>query len=254
MRIVAFVGPKGCGKDTAANAFIKNGKARQKISFAGPLKEVCASVTKLEEKYFSNPQLKEKPLENPITADRRFWRKVKQELVKHLPEVNEETGLVEYNIDRASITGLENRTFNTPRELLQQVGTDFIRNKVLEDWHVKAAFADQNLSKFQKGRIYCVTDARFYNEYSFLEDKFGDQLKVYYIDRPECEEELQDAKHPSEKEILKLKEVIPEENIVKNDGSEEEFIEKVLQLDVPEASGSSSNKTKKTGFVYGPAR
>lgn len=255
-RFVLFIGPKQSGKDTAADILIKKkGKARQKVSFAGPLKEICATASGLESKYMHNVALKEKELPNPIVADRRFWRNVKRELVKYLPEIDQDNNII-YNIDRVSLTGVENRVFKTPREMLQQVGTDFIRDKVFTDWHVQAAFSEANLDSYEDGYIYCVTDARFPNEYEFLKEKFGDDLVAYYIERPEAEEELAKATHPSELEILKIKELIPKKNIIKNDGTLEDFEKKIAKLKLPKASGKTGKKAskKKSRFVYGPAK
>ncbi len=253
MKVILFVGPKQSGKDTAADILKKKTSVKGKLSFAGPLKEICAAVTGLPIQYMHSPDLKEKQLKNPIKADRRFWRNIKKELTKHLPEVDSETGYVLYNIDRVSLTGLENRVFNTPRELLQQVGTDFIRDKVFKEWHLRAAFSDQTLAERPDG-VYCVTDTRFVNELEFLQDKFGDDFTVYYIERPETEKALKEATHESELEILKVKELIPKKNIIKNDGTLEDFEKKVLKLKPSNKKGKSKKKKKTNRFVYGKAK
>lgn len=254
MRFVLFVGPKQSGKDTAAEILRKKGKSRQKISFAGPLKEICSNVLNLEPKYFNDPTLKEKELETPIVLDRRTIRLIKRELPKYLPELGKDD-LLKYNIDRVSIAGLENRTFKTPREALQQIGTDFIRDRVYDQWHVEAAFSEASLEKYENGKLYCITDTRFLNEYEYLMDNFGDDLQVYYIERPEAEAQLEKATHASELEILKIKELLPEESIIKNDGSLEDFEKKVLALDLPTAKKGKSKRGKglkpKSKFVYG---
>ena len=256
MRFVLFVGPRQSGKDTAAAILKEANKARGKLSFAGPLKEICAKVAGLPDRYLHDPILKEKELDQPIIADRRFWRQIKGELIKYVSELEPGTDLIRYNIDRVSITGLEGRVFKTPREMLQQVGTEFIRDRVFARWHLEAAFGEENLSKQRQGYVYCITDTRFLNEYEFLVNRFGEDLKVYYIERPEAEQELEKATHRSELEILKVKEQIPKNCIVKNDGSLEDFKKKVLKLTLPATNKKrkGKSKSKKGRFVYGTAK
>jgi len=251
MRLVLFVGPKGCGKDSAASMLYQAKKSRSKISFAGPLKEICAKVFRYPAKFMNDPILKEKPFETIEILDRTKLRLIKQELPKYVPELDPVTGLLKYNIDRVTVSGLENRQFTKPREILQQVGTDFIRNLVYPNWHVEAAFSPERVTKYRKGELYCVTDTRFLNEYKFLLKNYGDSLKVYYIERPEAEAHLAEATHESELEVLKIKELLPKECIIKNDGSLEDFKKKVLKLDLPPRSGKKAASAKKTGFIYG---
>lgn len=261
MKIIGFVGPKGSGKDTAADLLKEMGKARGKVSFAGPLKDMCAEVFDIPPNFFHDPDLKEKPfteLENfgtPMKLDRRTLRLLKKQCTARLPEVADpETGAMAYNIDRVSVTGLEDRQLNTPREVLQVVATDFIRNKVYDEWHMRAAFSEKALAKLESNKIYCVTDIRFPNEYEFLREKFGDAFECYYVERPEAEERLAKATHPSETEILKIKALLEETNVLQNDGTIAEFKKKLKALKPPKGETSKSGTTGKPGsrFVYGP--
>lgn len=254
MKFVAFVGPKGSGKDTSADILLKNNRARQKMSFAGPLKEICAKSFELPTQLMHDPVLKEKDFKEPLKATARILKNIKRELPKYLAEMGED-GLIKYNIDRVAINGLENRLFKNPREILQIIGTDFIRNRVYQSWHLEAAFGKTNLAKYRQDATYCITDTRFLNEYEYLKELFGDAIDFYYVERPKAEKVLKKATHESELEILKIKEKIPKENIIKNNKKLEDLEKIVMDLRLPKASVTAGtlgeNSASNSRFVYG---
>lgn len=61
--IIAFTGPAGCGKDTAA-AYLKDKYGFTTTSFAGPLKKTASALFGIPEIFFHDRELKEKPLED----------------------------------------------------------------------------------------------------------------------------------------------------------------------------------------------
>lgn len=251
MRVIGFVGPKGSGKDTAADLLRELKKAHGRISFAGPLKEICSKVFSIPSTLFHDPDLKERPfVELPsvgqdVVLTSSLLKQVKKECAARLPEYDITTGFMIYNIDRVSIAGLENQVMKSPRQLLQIIGTDLIRERVYKKWHLEAAFSETALAKL-KGTVFCVTDVRFVNEYQFLKDKFGDDFTCYYVERPEKEAVLDEATHPSELGVREIKALLPEENILKNDGTMEDFKEKLDKLEI-----KPGVETKKSRFVYG---
>lgn len=260
MKVIGFVGPKGSGKDTAADILKELKKADGKLSFAGPLKELCSEVFNIPIQLFQDPILKERPFvemkkygEN-VPLDSRILKQVKRACTRYLPEYDSATGIMIYNIDRANLTGVEGREMKTPRELLQIIGTNFIRDKIKKDWHLLAAFSDKRLEKLKDNGVYCVTDIRFENELEFLKNKFGDDFECYYVERPEAEERLANAEHTSETTVLNLKEIVGEENILKNDGTIENFKKKVKSLKIiaPKKTSKKKDSAKGSRFVYGP--
>lgn len=257
MKIIGFVGPKGSGKDTAADLLKELKKSSGKLSFAGPLKELCSQVFDVAPQLFHDPVLKERAFKDmknygePITLTSRLLKLVKRECSVRLPEYDYDNQIYLYNVDRVSLTGLENRVINTPRELLQVVGTDFIRDKVYNEWHMRAAFSENALEKLKDKGIYCVTDIRFANEYEFLKEKFGDAFTCYYVERPEAEERLAKATHESETGVLTIKELLDENAVLKNDGTMEDFKAKLKKF--KESKTSSKGAKPKSKFVYGPA-
>lgn len=259
MRIVGLTGPKGSGKDTAADILIKNKKAKGRISFAGPLKEICSKVFEIPMETLTDPVLKEKPFVEmkrfgaPITLTAAKLKAVKRECASRLPEYDDKTGFMKYNVDRVSVNGIEGMQMESPRQLMQVIGTEFIRERIYKSWHMEAAFAEVALSKLDQTKTYCVTDARFVNEYEFLKAKFGDDFECYYVERPSQEEVLAKATHPSELGVKEIRAAIGEDRVLKNDGTMDEFEAKLLKLQEP--TGSSKASTKRgSKFVYGPGK
>ena len=100
MKMIGFVGPKQSGKDTAADLLKKSGKARGKISFAGPLKELCSRVFNVPLRYFNDPELKEKPFEEfekigetpKLTP--AILKQIKKECTKFLSEYDDDGNII----------------------------------------------------------------------------------------------------------------------------------------------------------------
>lgn len=227
MRIVSFTGPKGSGKDSSADILKEEKIASGSISFAGPLKKICCEVFKLHHNFVNDPVLKEKEFETPITLTAAHFRKINLLMTEHLDQDE-----FFYNPYKASIAGLEGQVIKTPRHLLQFIGTEYIRNRIHPDWHLQAAFSKTTLAKLDQEGLYCVTDARFPNEYQFLANKFGEDFQGFYVERPEAEEKLAVSTHPSELQVLEVKKLIPESNILKNDKSLEDLKKQLLKLNL----------------------
>lgn len=248
MKVVGFIAPKGAGKDAACKILVDNNKVLRKLSFAAPFKKICQKVFGLTDYHTEDPAGKEREFKTPITLTKKHIR----EIIKDLPEWVDPIGpdgKIRYNINSVSVNGLEGRVFKSPRELLQIIGTDLIRDRVWKDWHVNAALSDKALALLPNPRaVYGVTDIRFENEFEALVNKFGPAFKPFYVERPEAEERLATATHESELVIPKLKAKISEDNILTNDGSLEEFEKVVLSIQLPEESFSLAKKSR---FVYG---
>ena len=252
MKIVSFTGPKGSGKDTSADILKEEKIANGSLSFAGPLKKICMEVFKLHHNFMNDPILKEKQLEEPITLQSKHFRKINLAMTDHLDQDE-----FFYNPYKASIAGLEGMVINTPRQLLQVIGTDYIRNRIHADWHLQAAFSKTTLAKMDDEGLYCVTDARFPNEYTFLADKFGEDFKGFYVARPEAEEKLAASSHASELQVLEVKKLIAEENILQNDGSIDDLKKQLLALKLGEGKKSKKSKKGQTAankFKFAQAR
>jgi len=251
MKIIALIGPKQAGKDEAARILRKENKIQGKIAFAMPLKLLCSEIFNIDLKNFDDPDLKEKPFDTPITLDTRLLRKIKNKCMQIVEEYDYTNGLRKYNSGKISVTGIDGRQIKTPRELLQVIGTNFIRDRLYKNWHVEAAFNDEITKLLDPDGIYAVTDARFTNELDYLYEKFGiDELVTYYIERPKAEKQLKKATHQSELEILELKKRVPEDHIIKNNKSLKEYQKTLDKLTFNFICKIKSTKQKKTGFVF----
>ena len=228
MKIISFTGPKGSGKDTSADILREEKISTGSLAFAGPLKKICTEVFDLHHNFMNDPLLKEKPLAEPIVLSAKHFRKINLAMTNHL-----EQDEFFYTPHKAAISGLEGMVITTPRQLLQVIGTDYIRDRVHPDWHLQAAFSKTSLAKL-KGDLYCVTDVRFPNEYLFLVDKFGDDFKGFYVERPEAEAKLLLSQHASEIQVREVKKLIKEDNILVNDGEIKDLKKKLLALKLEE--------------------
>lgn len=241
MKLLVFVGPKGSGKDASAK-ILKDAKSIQgNVSFAGPLKRICSEVFGLHLNMFNDPVLKEKPLATPITVTVKHLKKLRDQLPAFVSPYDRH-----YNLNGIPVSLFENQVFKTPREVLQIIGTDLIRDHVLQDYHVLAAFGDHNMkvSGFSKTGLYAVTDCRFLSEYLYL--KANHDCQFFYVERPEAEARLANATHQSELESIKVRDLLLAEGgtLIKNDGTLEELTAKV--------TGLVSLENNATGQIFTP--
>ena len=233
MKILGLIGPKQAGKDTAEELLESMKKVNAKISFAGPLKKICAAVFDIAATNLNDPVLKEKPFATPIVLTKKHLRAIKNLCTDIVDPLSEDGTTYLYNPNKASIVGLENMELKSPREVLQIIGTEYIRNQIFSEWHLRAAFSKASLDNFKRQYgvdvVLCVTDVRFVNEYLFLKEKFGADFSCFYIERPEAEAKLALATHPSELETKKIKELLGS-SLIKNSGTIEELKETLESL------------------------
>jgi len=209
MKIYNIIGPRGAGKDTLGDILIKNNLVNEKISFAAPLKEICKKVFKLGDYQVDDPKGKQEKLTFPLF----FFDNVAESVFEEMNNYVANSGKL--SIQAKNLNGL----MRSPREVLQFVGTDFIRNHVDPDWHIKAAFSNLNEG------TYVVTDCRFMNEYKYLNNNY-EVIKNIYVERPEAEENLNKSKHMSELEIKRIRQFVDFE--LKNVSSIEDLKTEIL--------------------------
>ena len=249
MRIISFVGPKGSGKDTSYELLRDAKRVDGKISFAGPLKAICSEVFGLHVNLLNDPDLKEKTMKEPITLTNKHIRAIRDLCESYVPSVTSD-GIILYRANAISTVGLEGRVFTTPRQLMQIIGTELIRDRVWKNWHKAAAFSEKALSKLKRTGTYAVTDLRFIDEHAFLLEKFGSFYKAFYVSRPEAEEVLLKSTHPSELETQKIRKLLTH-NVIDNSGSLEDLKETLKELDLG-AEGTEA-PLKGSRFKYASA-
>lgn len=227
MKLLVFVGPKQSGKD-ASSAILKEAKiVRGNVSFALPLKRICAKAFNLGDNLFHDNTLKERPFAEPITVTIKHLRSIKDQLVDYVSPHDHF-----YNINGIPASLFLGTQFKTPREILQIIGTELIRNTVHQDYHCLAAFSEHNqkLSQISPNALYAVTDCRFVSEYEYL--KKNHECLFFYVERPEAEQVLATATHASELEVLEVRKHLLAEGgtLIQNIGTLDELKEKLMKI------------------------
>lgn len=162
MRIIGFVGKKQSGKSTAAKHLIAKGYER--LSFAGPLRELCIKAFNLPREYFYEERLKEHPI-GDIVIDKNVI-----DLLLALE------GLSPDALNRDLTRKLnEGAIFicNTPRQLLQKVGTEVFRQGVSDTYWINKA-----INSLDKSKDYVLDDVRFINEAEALKAEGAAMVRI----------------------------------------------------------------------------
>lgn len=201
--IIGIAGKKGSGKDTIAG-FLKDHEF-SRLAFADPLKEWVAKAMRLPLSLFSDNDKKDGPLPTGHRKVDPF------QLLAMFKSANEFHNTLEAQYDEA-LKKCVGRRFNTPREILQFIGTDIFRDCVAKDFWLTVT--ERRAEKIQSNIVIC--DLRFKNEASKIREMGGIVIKV------ERELESKD-KHISELETNE----IHADFTIENNGTLEEFRKKV---------------------------
>lgn len=153
--VIGFYGKKGSGKDWICQRLTARDDRISRFALADSLKDMCSQAFGISPLYFHDPKLKEKLFHTPVNCG---------EFHAQLQDV---TGLI------IPIELVAGRIFQTPRELLQQVGTDVVRAVDDNYW---LRLARRNLEG--RSGLTIVTDVRFPNEYSMLKAMGGFMIHV----------------------------------------------------------------------------
>lgn len=196
--ILSLSGKKKSGKDTIANFLVKD-QNFIKLSFATPLKELISKVFRLDTNLLHDDVLKDTELGEKIIIDYYHVDKIRQ-------IVSEEWGFpIDYST-REKLERFHGHEINTPRKLMQVIGTDMLREGVRDD-----IFIVLMASKLKEvTRPTVVADSRLENEREFLK-KIGAVMAL--VKRHQPEDKFDD--HISENDFGKEDEydIIVENNI-----------------------------------------
>lgn len=165
MKIIGLAGKKGSGKDSVAGFLESEGFT--KLAFADPLKEMLASVFRLDIKYLYDEKLKEAPLPERIEIDYYHLDKLRD-------IVENQWGFVISRDQREGIETYFGREIKTPRELLQVFGTDILRRYIRDDIFIVLLFSRM---KEISGHV-CVSDVRLKNEREALKKAGGKMILI----------------------------------------------------------------------------
>ena len=211
--VIGLMGGKSSGKDTLADAHIEEFGATGKIALAEYLKNLCAEAFRLPTELFFTEKKDEK-FKRPVVLEakhiRFIIRKTRDDLsYKSVP-------LDKFNPDKIAIQKHLSRVFESPRKMLQYIGTDLIQS-YCKEFHAQITY-----NKFvNKPGIWFITDLRFAHEYRLAQEKFP----LFYpilIERKDADKDS----HISELEFKTLKPFA----IIKNNSTVEKYIAKSLEV------------------------
>lgn len=188
-KIIGLCGVKSSGKDTTFQILNRHYPEIKSVALAGRLKTACKEVLGLTEEQITDRVLKEAPLETPIYLS--------EDKLEALYAAFGEAANVDYDKHIRPHIGM---SLDSPRRALQYVGTEVLRS-IRDNIH---SFYLYSQIKDTDG-VYFVTDMRFFDEYEFLLEKFGENFEAWYIHSRKAEAAGAGDLHPSEMGIFKIK-------------------------------------------------
>ena len=112
-----------------------------------------------------------------------------------------------------------------PRALLQELGTEIIRNKIDPDFHINRLIEDIKVLSYYYD-IFVVSDVRLPNEIEKPKEEFENVLTIK-MERPSDELTKQQKAHATETGLDNYNNF---DYIIKNDGTIEELYEKAQKI------------------------
>lgn len=180
--IIAMSGKMGSGKDTGVEYLIKN-YGFKRMAFADDLKYMCMNSFGLTYEQCFDEAAKFTPFEEE-TPFLFFWHKHSPKAItlniNHLRNIGswiEKNGFYLSSSQRFRLAALaeKNITFETPRHILQYVGTEICRDIVDVNYH--AIVLKRNIDKCAEIRI-AIADCRFPNERTAIKEWGGTTILV----------------------------------------------------------------------------
>jgi hypothetical protein len=207
-KVIGFTGKKGVGKDTAAEFFLENGYAH--VKFARPLKEIVAKSFGIPMRYLEQAEFKDKEFPTPFKPTGGTTSRLIQHLGKYKYALHKK-------VKRDAIKKELDRTFKTPREILQIVGTDIARN-ICSDTYWTDLTRETIKGWLIRDIPVVITDVRFQNEADLIKEFEGQLIEI-----TRNTEKSEDS-HVSENNIL------DSNGKVCNNGSIEELNKELKEL------------------------
>ncbi len=125
------------------------------------------------------------------------------------------------------IAGWDGDDKTKPRELMQTLGTDIVRNQINKDFFINRLCEDIMVYKYYFD-VIIVSGARFPNELDIPKSKFKN-VNIIMVERPNFVNELTDKqkKHITEHALENYKNY---DYLIKNDGDLNNLKEKIITL------------------------
>jgi hypothetical protein len=217
--LIGISGKIGSGKDTVA-AIIQELYPQYEVKkFAGKLKDIASILTGIPVEKFEDQEFKKEYLGEEwnyytislllngelIQQSGRFATREEAEKAMEVAKEAFKAIPVKYVVGQQQMT---------VRQLLQELGTNAMRNTLHENVWVNALMADYN-----KDSNWIVTDCRFPNEAKIIQEKDGILLRV---ERSTCNL----GTHPSETALDNF----PFEHVIFNNGSMDDLRNEVKKF------------------------
>lgn len=150
--ILGLCGKMGAGKDTLAEVLIDKFNFKR-VAFADSLKNICSKAFDIDNRYFHDRDLKDKPFEQAVELNTYNLTKL-CEVIKECNIKVTDTNLEDM------IKGCAGVVLESPRKLLQYIGTDCCRMYIDDSIWLKIGLNEV------KNNIpnVVITDVRFPNE------------------------------------------------------------------------------------------
>lgn len=125
------------------------------------------------------------------------------------------------------ISGWDGSDETKPRELMQKVGTDIVRNKINEDFFINRICEDILVYKYFFD-VIIISGGRFPNELDIPKARF-DGVTVIKMERPNFDNNLTNTQkqHITEHSLEDYKNY---DFLIENSGNEEELTKKVIEV------------------------
>lgn len=205
MILLGLAGEMGSGKSTAAKFLIdtyKEKKAKE-YEFASFLKYVSKEVFHLSDFQIRTQEGKRNAFANKIILDDLHLGAIDYLIKRELDNLNLKLkGVSILNPDKNKKKALEliGATFTNPREVLQFVGTEIMRNCYDADIHAEITFA--NIKRENSG-FAIISDARFVNEREQIKKMGGYNILISNPIQTSYSDPVLIKKHASELECKK---------------------------------------------------
>lgn len=190
--VLAFTGPKGCGKTTAAN-YIASEVGGTVLAFAEPLKKMCMEAFELTSGQVYTAQKDEELFPHKMFRAKEL-RRIVQYMERELDLVAPGHG---FRWKKVPANEWPEKEFSTPRQILQWVGSELIHT-IYEPFHCKMLG-----SKIKGEGLFLIDDLRYVLEYDYLKS-LCPVLRVIEI-KGRKEKEKGKEEHSSESDWKKIK-------------------------------------------------
>lgn len=184
--IIAFAGSKGSGKTTSFETVLSNFDGVTELMFAKKLKDICTEIFSLDPDRLNDQAYKESYFEDPIRLERV---QIEQIITYFGYPLN-------YDKDIRRHSGM---MLETPRQLLQYVGTDLLHG-VDKEIHIKSI-----LDQIPEDGMAVITDLRFEQEFDYFEKNYPGEFFPFYIKNSSAELAAEGDTHPSETQLQNFK-------------------------------------------------